>query len=174
MIKRNQCPSIFSAPFMRELRVIQLKEFDQRNNSNTVGHHSQCVYLCHTPPYYVEYWPPHPLLALQERNGENSSKKNNKLQRAINGGPSKKFWSILLKAFFASTIKKPHFYSVELDPQIDWTMFTALSITAFNPAHSWSSLHAWVAPDYATLSTHYWKRQRHVYPNPTIRTPDSL
>ena len=52
MIKRNQCLRVVRLPWQRDFRLHQLKAFDQQNNSNTIGNHSQWVSLRHTLPTF--------------------------------------------------------------------------------------------------------------------------
>ena len=76
--------------------------------------------------------------------------------------------------FFASTSRNPQFYLVELETQIVWTQCIALLINNFNPAQSWSSLHAWLASGPVTFSTHIEKIWWHVSPTLTGLNPGIL
>ena len=137
-----------------------------------VGNHCHRVNLCHTlytvqknghsiPVLKNEQWPV--TISVKEK--------------AISGRP----WITdfpqnsdlidLVEHVFVSTRKNPQSSVVEFPPQLDSTLWTALSITALSPVHSCSSWHSMVAYGPMTFSTILSKRCFEVFSNPTRSTP---
>ena len=90
MTKLTQFPRVLSVPWLRAVRVRQLKLFDQNNNYNPVINHSKWVSLSHTLFTIENIGCPIPSYQ-DKRVVMTIAVLKNELQTSINGGPSKTF-----------------------------------------------------------------------------------